>query len=343
METSKVRSLDPAGITGPTRGQARSRRWQRVGKGVYLDLFADADSGAGGSPGIRIEAQACRLSQRGAISGWASLWWQGAEFCHGWGPVGGSLADVSPRPVPLLDARQLRSGLGGFAQRADLDRVEATQLRGIRCTTPERALLDEARLLTRCSEDPLRDLVVAIDMAAHARLTTPARVRRFMAGQPRARGRTLLLRAVELADEHSCSPPETRLRLVWTLDAGLPAPQCNRRILAADGRLLAVPDLLCVNAGLAVEYDGSHHFTHHQRQRDVHREERLRMVGLDYLTVLAGDLHRRGALADRLIGAYRRGLARSRTQEWRVGRFQSERDGYTLDQHLDRRDRLAQE
>ncbi len=334
--------VDREGRIGLTRGEARSRRWQRVGRGIYLPREADATTVA-----ARIAVQAARLSPHGAITGWASLWWQGAGYLDGTVPDALHEADVQTdprgrvsRPVPLLDTRQLSPGPGAEPQRA-AQPVSAIELRGIRCTAPERALLDEARLLPRWSADPLRELVVAIDLSCHAGLTSLTRILTSLDRLGRVRGRPLLRRAVGLASEHSASPQESRLRLIWLLDAALPAPVCNRRVLDLHGQLVAIPDLLDVEAGLVVEYDGSHHFTHAQRRRDVHREEALRTLGLAYLTVLAGDLHRPTSLAARLRAARERALRSNEFPGWRLGNFHSERDGRGLDQRLDRADRGA--
>src|SRR3954447_802486 len=68
--------------------------------------------------------------------------------------------------------------------------------------------------------------------------------------------------ALDLASEDSRSPNETRMRLVWVLDAGLPVPAVNQPVYDLDGRLLGVADLLDVAAGVVGEYDGEDHATH---------------------------------------------------------------------------------
>jgi hypothetical protein len=42
-------------------------------------------------------------------------------------------------------------------------------------------------------------------------------------------------------------------------------------------------------AGVVIEYDGAVHLEASRRKRDRDREEAFRMVGLEYITVLAGD------------------------------------------------------
>ena len=99
------------------------------------------------------------------------------------------------------------------------------------------------------------------------------------------------------------------MRLVWVLHAGLPRPLCNRPVFSSSGDLLGILDLLDPRAGLVVEYDGADHLTARRRQRDVRREEAFRDHGLDYLTVLAPDLHQRVRLAERMRQAHARAAA----------------------------------
>lgn len=56
-----------------------------------------------------------------------------------------------------------------------------------------------------------------------------------------------------LASEHSRSPNETRTRLIYLLDAGLPTPLVSCPIRDRAGRLLGIADLFDPVAGLAVE------------------------------------------------------------------------------------------
>ena len=62
--------------------------------------------------------------------------------------------------------------------------------------------------------------------------------------------------ALVLADENSWSPWETRMRLVWMLDAGFPRPLCNPPIFDRFGQHIGTPDLLDPEAGVVGEYDG---------------------------------------------------------------------------------------
>lgn len=216
----------------------------------------------------------------------------------------------APRPC------HLRARPGVVVLRSDLA-VRTTRIRGLLCVSVECALLDTMRL----SAD-LREAVVAVDMTVAAGLTTPGRVHQEVAsgrwsgvpGVPQVRA------ALSLASPHSASPPETLLRLVWKLDAGLPDPLVNQPVYDRAGRLLGYPDLLDPEAGLVAEYDGLEHRSAQRHSADVDREARLREHGLEVTRVTARDLRRGPALVRRLLGARRRARFEPAEQRsWVVG------------------------
>lgn len=114
--------------------------------------------------------------------------------------------------------------------------------------------------------------------------------------------------AMALAEENCWSPQEVRMMLVWLLDAGLARPLCNHPVFDRSGRHIGTPDLLDVEAGVAGEYDGTLHLHGGQRRKDRDREEAFRGVGLEYFTILTGDLRDRRRAAERMR------LARSRAR-----------------------------
>ena len=144
---------------------------------------------------------------------------------------------------------------------------------GVACASPERATYDAMRL----AEDD-REAVVVLDMAAAAEITSIRRVASFVDRQVRRPGVDRVRRALPLASEHSRSPQETRLGLVWVIDAGLPPPLVNRAVQDRSGRLVGVADLLDVEAGVAGEYDGAVHRARARHRKDVERLERFRAV-----------------------------------------------------------------
>lgn len=288
--------IDPKGLDGPTKAQAAGPGWRRTSWGLYVR--ADA-------PDLveqRIIEQAARLPPGGAVTGWAALRLAGGAY------FGGTVGEVT-RPVQLVAHRQLLAGSGAVALRGELGDEDTVSFQNTPCACPCRALVDEARQLRE-----LREAVVAIDMAAAAELVSGSELRDFLASRPGLWGRSLITRALTLATEDSDSPQESRMRLVWLLDAGLPEPLCNRDIFGLDGQFLGRPDLLDPVAGVVGEYDGSFHNRAKRRRKDVAREERFRDHGLEYFSVVAGDLHDVPAVVRRMLGsrARARGLSPER-------------------------------
>lgn len=236
--------------------------------------------------------------QRGeAITGWAALRWRGAAFFDGW------LADGSLRPIRVVRRSGARQPSKGdlIHHRHGLAPYDAEEIGGLRCTSVARALFDEMRLAGN-----VRDAVVSLDMAAAAGLISVSLLAEYVAGRRGWEGVPLVRQAIGLAVDRSLSPQETRLRLVWILDAGLPEPLCNPPVFDRHGKLLGHPDLLDVEAGLVVEYDGAHHRSQRRHRSDVARESRFRDHGLEYATVVVGDLIDREVVVGRLLAARRR-------------------------------------
>lgn len=234
------------------------------------------------------------------MTGWAALLLYGAAFLDGRFLDGTGLAQA---PVPLVtrQARRPRPGVVFLQHRTPPPVV----VHGIPCTPLRWAVLDALRLAP-----DLREAVVAMDMVAAARLLSVERMVRFLdsrtwrgvPGIPQARA------ALSLADEGSASPPESRLRWVWRVEAGLPPVLVSQPVFDRGGRLLGVPDLFDVEAGLAVEYDGDDHRAARRHSDDVDREARFRAHRVEVTRVTGRDLRRTDALVDRLVQARGRAL-----------------------------------
>lgn len=285
------RSVDPAGVEGPTMGQARGPGWRRANTGRYVP----ADT-------VRTLEQtlletACRLKEGEAMTGWAALRWRGAAYFDG------RAVDGEPRPVSLIRWSGTRNvaGSGVFHHRCQLAPYDTELVAGLRCTSTARAVFDEMRFAPS-----LRQAVVALDMTAAAELISVRQLAEYAAHRHAWTGVPQVREAVGLASDTSRSPQESRLRLVWLLDAGLAEPLCNVPVFDLEGNLLGVPDLLDPAVGLVVEYDGWHHKARRQHRRDVAREHRFREHGLEYAAVVGGDLRDRGLVVARLLAAHRR-------------------------------------
>lgn len=218
-----------------------------------------------------------RAGADGAVTGWAALRLFGAAFFDGLSPRG------SPLPVPLVSPRRLVKTPGSTTSRASLRGQRIWTVQGIRCVGVERAVVDEA---IRVAD--LREAVVVIDMACAARITSLRRIDAHLARWPRP-GANAVRAALAHADEHSLSPPETRMRLVWTLDGDWPRPLCNPLLYTLRGEILGRPDLLDPTTGTVGEYDGAHHRDRARHRRDVVRLDRFRLAGLEPFVIVAGD------------------------------------------------------
>ncbi|WP_203337137.1 hypothetical protein [Nocardioides limicola] len=269
------------------------------------------------------------LPAGGAVTGWAACRLHGVNLLDGLATDG-----RTPLPVPLLVGRAGTGHKGHDGVRllyADPGEVEHRH--GIPVVSIERAVCD-AMWLTH----DLREAVVVMDMAAAARLTSITRVRDAVAARPRATGVILARQALTLANERSASPNETRTRLIWVLDAGLPSPLANCAVHGARGQLLGIADLLDVEAGLAVEYDGADHRDVRRHSRDVRKESAFREHGIEVVRVTGPDLADRGAVAARLIAA----RARARFEPVARRSWRAALPAVSLDQQLAEAEVLAE-
>lgn len=278
--------IDPTGKDGPTKRQAAGPRFRQTSPGLYVPSEVTTEVVE-----QRILEQGQRIRSHGAVTGWAALRWRGATFFDGSGrggttilPVPLVVAHAGPRPDPRIQISE-----------AQLAPSERTHTGGIWCATTQRALFDAMRHAPN-----LRAAVVCMDMAAAGRLISVELMTQYVALRPAWTGVPLVRQALVLASNHSLSPQETRMRLVWVMDAGLPTPLCNEPVFCLDGQLLGYPDLFDPVSGSIGEYDGADHKDGKRHQRDVAREARYRDHGLEYFTVVGGDLRDRDLVAKRM-------------------------------------------
>jgi hypothetical protein len=259
---------------------------------LYVPAFVDPTV-----PEQRILEQAVRL-RGGAVTGWAACRMHGAAFFDGREPGG-----RTPVPVPLNCGpfHQIRRRPGDDLLRDMLYDAEVVLIAGVRCATVERATFDAMRFARN-----VREAVVALDMMCAAQLVTVDAMRAYISSHPIWTGVEQCRQAVELASAHSRSPQETRLRLVWVLDAGCRRPLVNRPVFDLSGNLLGIPDLLDPVAGVVGEYDGEDHRGAVRHSDDVTREGRFRDHHLEVCRVTSLDLRNRTLTVDRIHAAFRR-------------------------------------
>jgi hypothetical protein len=278
--------LDATGVTGPTRNQAKRSRWRSAGPGLYLPEDVDPDR-----PEQRVVTAAARYPGA-VVSGWGALWFHGAAYFDG-------LASDGSTPLPLVlvlpSGNGRRAAAGTRLSYEPCPRDEVTEVEGVRVMRPTRALFDEVR-----ATKGERERVVAVDMAAAARLVAPEHLAAHAASHTRWRRSGVVQPAIALASELSRSPNETRLRLVWRLDAGLPEPLVNQDVFDRAGRFVCTADLFDPVAGLVVEFDGAEHRTRRRHTKDVARQDRCRALGLEYAIITGTDLHDTALVVERL-------------------------------------------
>jgi len=284
---------DPEGTSGPTRSSARRGRWRQVCPGRYVPSTTDSTAVE-----QRIVEQASRLGAHGGVTAWAALRWRGAAYFDG-------LTDGGTRqlPIPLLVGTNLRPDPRAALSWEQFAPTEREVVAGVPCATVQRALFDEMH-----RTGSLREAVVALDMAAAAGLISVSLMREYVAKRNAWTGVPLVRKALLLATDDSRSPQESRTRLVWLVDAGMDWPLCNPHVFSCTGKFLGRPDLLDPVAGLVVEYDGADHLKKDRRRQDSQREARFRDHGLEYVTVVRGEI---GARQD-LVHRFRAARARAR-------------------------------
>jgi hypothetical protein len=322
--------LDPSGRRGPTRGQAKRSRWRQTSKGFYVPSSVSDEV-----PEQRILEQSMRLPSGGAVTGWAACRLAGAAYFDGLQRDG-----RTPHPVPLLvpSDSKLRSLSTSVVSREPLVADEVTSLYGVPTTLPVRGLFDEMRRVT----DP-REAVVAMDMAAAAELVSIKEMRAYLGGRRSWRRSRQVARGIELASERSLSPGETRMRLIWVLDAGLPAPLVNQEVWDDHGRFLGKADIFDAEAGVFGEYDGAVHRGAGRHSSDVRREDKVRRAGLEYFTVTGPDVHDQAMVADRMLATRARALAGAGRKGWTIKPPPGWWSTDTAEDRLRRRDRFREQ
>ena len=284
--------IDPAGLTGPTRGQTQGGRWRATSHGLYVPVHVDSSCVE-----QRILEQAVRVRDHGAVTAWASLRWRGARYFDGSAGAEGKL------PIPLLrraGGRRMRDERAAVSRR-QLPPYDREFVRGIWCATAERGVFDEVHRLRS-----LRPAVTAVCMALAAGLTTLRDLRAYARERTAWEAVPLFREVLTYGNECFRSPPEVGMYLCWLLDAGLPEPMVNPPVFDLHGRFVGIPDLLDLEAGVVGEYAGAAHRGRERHRRDVAREERFRDVGLEPFTVVAGDLAEDLVVVHRMHAARRR-------------------------------------
>lgn len=233
----------------------------------------------------------------GAVTGWAALRWCGGAWFDGLSRDG-----KQRLPVVLASCQDdIRPQAGMVLCQERLDPTDVREVDGLRVTIPERSVCFEMRYAA-----DEREATVLFDMAAYSDLVSIDEAAAYALAHPGWTGIPQARKTLALVEENSWSPWETRMRIIWVLDAGFPHPLCNRPIFDLSGRLIGTPDIFDPERGVAGEYDGELHLAGAQRSRDLRREGLFRRHGLEYFTVLANDTADRELVVQRMIDARER-------------------------------------
>ncbi|WP_278314185.1 DUF559 domain-containing protein [Lolliginicoccus levis] len=162
---------------------------------------------------------------------------------------------------------------GLVAHRDRIHPRHITERLGMRVTSPARTAFDLARRHETDSAIQHIDALCRATDFAPANLLDLASTLRGTPGAARLRA------LAGLVDPGAESPRETELRLLL-LRAGLPRPVTQFEVRDARGRFIGRTDLAWPRWKVAVEYEGSHHFTDpEQARRDAERGNRLLRAG----------------------------------------------------------------
>ncbi|WP_199423551.1 hypothetical protein [Actinotalea solisilvae] len=287
-------------VRGPAFGTVRRGAWVPTG----TDLL---------DPDVRIAAVAAQLPPHAVVGGWSAA--RLHELATGApDPVfdGGrrwqeARADGPVARVVVCAARHSRLAHRPDVRvfRSPVPEESRARVLGVVASTPARTALDMARLL------PVTSGVIAVDRMLALGLLTVDELAALVLAPGQWQGRAAARRVLDLCAPGTESPQESVLRLLW-LDAGLPRPMVNARVLDPAGRFVARVDLLDPDAGVVGEYDGGVHSGSARRSTGAARQESLEELGLLVVRATSVDVGDSGARAwqARLRAAYGRASRR---------------------------------
>lgn len=170
-----------------------------------------------------------------------------------------------------------RKGVVGHCMKLPPEHVVSVE--GVPITAPERTLVDLAPDLR------LHELVAAGDVGLRVAQLNRETLRALMRWAKRRRGVERLRKAEPLLDARAESPPESHLRVWFTLGA-LPYFEPNVEIWDGD-EFVARVDLYSARYRIAVEYEGAHHRSREQYAADIRRRARLAALGIEVVQIEA--------------------------------------------------------
>lgn len=210
------------------------------------------------------------------VSGASAAWLHGVDVRR---------APHAPLEVTLPRNAPMGPRAGLAVRRALLPDDDIVAVGGIPVTSVLRTAFDLSR------RPPLVEAVVALDAFLHVALVRTDELVDYALAHPRWRGVRQIAEVVALAEPRAESPMETRLRVLLVL-AGLPRPDVQIEVYAADGTFIARLDLGYRQLRLGIEFDGDDHRDRATFVRDLRRQNALREIGWTLLRYTGADCYR---------------------------------------------------
>jgi hypothetical protein len=187
------------------------------------------------------------------------------------------------RPAPASRPR----GAGVRGHRAHLHDGELIEIDGVKVSTPARAWLELASLLSLDDLISVGAQLVRIPRQAFEGRSEPhattAALLELVERHPRMPGVKRARAALALIRVGSDSPMETKVRLAL-VRAGLPEPELQIALDPTD-KYTQRADLGYRDGRIAIQYDGAVHLTTEQQTRDNRRDTAFNMAGWRYIKV----------------------------------------------------------
>jgi hypothetical protein len=241
-----------------------------------------------------------------------------AAYVHGARELDGGYGRNQLEPITFcLGESGTKRPRGGLVPiRTRLDEGDVVTVGDLKVTSPARTAFDLAR-----TAKSLQWAVADVDCLLRARpqVLTVAQFAKYVETKRGFTGVAQARACIPLLSPLSRSRPESALRVIWVVDAGLPMPLVNPKVFhRLTGQLLGLPDVLDAESGLVGEYDGAQHRDLQNHSDDNVREEAFEDAGLTVVRVTAVDFRRPEQLVRRLQAGYAR-ARRNGVRNWFIG------------------------
>ena len=239
----------------------------RLYRGVYADAEVEIDN--------RLRIEAALVS---AGPGLVAIR-ESAAALYGFDVLDSTTVHLAGGP-----AETARSQPGLEIHGIKLSLAERTRVGDLPATTAERSVVDLVRIASRI------DALAVVDAALHVNACTAQTLATQLEAQRGQRGIVRAREIIRLGNGLAESPMESRLRM-RILDAALPAPTLQFRLVDESGADLYRLDLAWPHRRVAVEYDGAGHMDRRQQRHDIARRTWLAHAGWTVLWATDADVY----------------------------------------------------